>query len=486
MIFRRLRKFLKPRLARYPAAMRLYEATSWAARIAKGFVPNRAKRFFPKIVDVVFPMWIGPRVRLAQHYFGDGKPDKAIAVAEDVFARTPDLYMDEQTLQRIASIYYLDGRYEDARRVFKRTEECRRREAGELQYDRLGLRFFSTTFFGIGALGSLDRYVKADVLGVTPRRMNVILGAPEHSANPAYLRYWEKYFSVVTHPRTISRLAPLCHCLEERSNWIWCGGNFAAIAREAQLKWEAEGREALLELNPEHRERGRRLLRDLGVPEGAWFVGLHVRETKGRSIRDADIRTYGLAVEEIARRGGWVLRIGGRGMRPLPSWPNCVDFARSARREDWTDVFVWAEGRFFVGTGSGPQLIPTSFGKPVAIANYGPIAAIVCGKDDVLLPKHYWVEREGRYLTLTERMNPNCAIQESPDVFAKLGIRVVDNTPEELRDLAVEMIDRSAGRHVETDQERQLQARFAELAATHAFYPVRIARAFMSRHPDLF
>src|SRR5262249_23027435 len=157
------------------------------------------------------------------------------------------------------------------------------------------------------------------------------------------------------------------HCLEERSNWIWCGGNIAAIAREAQLKWEAKGRGPLLELDPEHRERGRRLLRDFGVPEGAWFVGLHVRETKDRSIRDADIATYGPAVEEIARRGGWVLRIGGHGMRPLPRWPNCVDLAHSTRREDWTDVFVWAEGRFFIGTGSGPQLIPASFGKPVAI-----------------------------------------------------------------------------------------------------------------------
>src|SRR5262249_27509719 len=156
-------------------------------------------------------------------------------------------------------------------------------------------------------LGFLDRYVKAEMLGLIPRRTNVLLGAPEHFANPAYRRYWEKYFSVVTHPRTISLLAALSHSLEERSNWIWCGGNSVATAREAQLKWEAEGRGPLLELEPEHRERGRRLLRDFGVPEGAWFVGLHVRETRDRSIRDADLATYGLAVEEIARRGGWVL-----------------------------------------------------------------------------------------------------------------------------------------------------------------------------------
>jgi hypothetical protein len=83
-------------------------------------------------------------------------------------------------------------------------------------------------------------------------------------------------------------------------------------------------------------------------------------------------------------------------------------------------------------------------------------------------------------------VNPEHALQESPDVLAKLGIRVVDNTPEELRELVIEMLDRLEGRHAEVEHERVLQTRFDELAAARQFYPVRIARAFMSRHPDLF
>jgi putative glycosyltransferase (TIGR04372 family) len=177
--------------------------------------------------------------------------------------------------------------------------------------------------------------------------------------------------------------------------------------------------------------------------------------------------------------------MGNNSMRPLPNYPNTIDYAHSARRQDWMDVFLWAEGRFFIGTASGPQLIPTSFGKPVAITNYGPIATMMCGKDDILLPKHYWLEKERRYLTLPERANPSHALQESPDVLAKLGIRVVDNTPEELRELVIEMMDRLEGRHEEIDHERALQTHFAELAAAHQFYPVKIARPFLSSHPEL-
>lgn len=261
--------------------------------------------------------------------------------------------------------------------------------------------------------------------------------------------------------------------------------NVAMIGRAAQLQWEAEGRGPLLELSNEHRERGYRLLREFGVPQDAWFVGLHVREASDRlNLRNADVGTYRLAVEEIAKRGGWVLRMGDDSMRPLPPWPNMIDYVHSGKREDWMDVFLWAEGRFFIGTGSGPQMIPPTFGKPVAIANYGPIATIVCGKDDILLPKPYWSKNEGRYLSLSERMQPNYAFNESIRAFAKFDVRVVDNTPDELRELVIEMINRLEGQHAETEEERATQAQFAALAATYQFYPVKIARVFMSKYPQ--
>ena len=150
------------------------------------------------------------------------------------------------------------------------------------------------------------------------------------------------------------------------------------------------------------------------------------------------------------------------------------------------DVFLWAQGRFFIGTASGPQVIPTTFGRPVALANYGPIAILVCGKDDVLLPKHYWHDKERRYLSLAERISSDYRSLESVSALSGMGIRVIDNTPEELRELAVEMIDRLEGRQAETAQERAMQARFAQLAETYEIYPVKMARAFLSRHSAVF
>src|SRR5712691_5676646 len=171
MMFRRARKSLKSRLQRHPAAFQFYDAMSRAT--------GAAKRFFPKLAAGAFPAWIAPRVRLAERYFGR-EPEKAVAILDDVLARKPDLHRPDQIFHRIASIYYLDGRYEDARRLFKRVEERRCEVARRLQYDRLGLRFFPKAgFSNIGPLAMLDKYVKAQILGIIPERTNVILGAPE-------------------------------------------------------------------------------------------------------------------------------------------------------------------------------------------------------------------------------------------------------------------------------------------------------------------
>jgi putative glycosyltransferase (TIGR04372 family) len=480
---KKLRKLLKSRMARHPVTRVFYEVPSLTLRAAKLLLALGINQFFPILIT--------PRLRLAMRYMGEGKFNKALAIANDVLTREPGRHLDDNTLGWLAAICYMLGRAKDAYRVWTLAEGRRWKLARDLQYDRLGLRFFTKAhFFGLGHLGVLDKYVKAEMLGMIPQCKNIILGAAEEFPNPAYIRYLEKYFSCITDPRAVSLLAALPLQVdfsvvraaqgELRTTTAFCG--------DVQFQWEQEGRPPLLELNPEDRTRGYQVLHELGVPEGTWFAGLHVREgtDRMRDVRNSDITTYRLAIEEIANRGGWVLRMGDHSMRPLPPWPNTIDYAHSERREDWMDVFLWAEGRFFIASASGPQQIPTTFGKPVAITNYGPLAHFYCAKDDILLPKHYWHEREARYLTLPERMSEGPGFLESIELLAALGIRVIDNSAEELRDLVIEIMDRLQARHSETEQERAAQAHFAEMAAARNLYPARIARAFLSRCPELF
>ena len=52
-------------------------------------------------------------------------------------------------------------------------------------------------------------------------------------------------------------------------------------------------------------------------------------------------------------RGAWCLRMGDPSMRPMPRAPRVIDYAHSAIRSDWMDVFLCARCRFFIGNTSG-------------------------------------------------------------------------------------------------------------------------------------
>ena len=146
--------------------------------------------------------------------------------------------------------------------------------------------------------------------------------------------------------------------------------------------WEDEGRPPLLSIREEHAARGRAGLEALGVPPEAWFVCLHVR-TAGffqevaahrNSLRNAEIGSYLPAVEAIVRRGGWVVRIGDATMPALPEMPGLVDYAHSALKSDWMDVYLLGAARFFLGTTSGPWVVAHAFGTPVAMTNQLPFS----------------------------------------------------------------------------------------------------------------
>src|SRR6266496_2341643 len=281
-------KLLTQSLRRYPSVFRVYRGISWTfsrspvVPVTKRLLA-RPRLWLAKAANVACPMWIGPRCWLAHYYAVHGEWRRATTIADDVLARGPDLQVTDRGTHRLSAVYSLQGNYDRARRVFEVIEKRNYEVTRALQYDRLGLRFFpSYEFYPIGHLGRLDHHVKAEILGIVDQRTVILLGAPKEFSNPAYVRYWEKYFSLVTEPRTISLLGPISYRLQQlQSPWRSTDGRrqeHAAFAREVQLRWEAARREPLLELSAEHRGRGYERLRDIGVPEGAWFVGLHVRD----------------------------------------------------------------------------------------------------------------------------------------------------------------------------------------------------------------
>ena len=72
--------------------------------------------------------------------------------------------------------------------------------------------------------------------------------------------------------------------------------------------------------------------------------------------------------------------------------------------------------------------------------------------------------------------------------FSERGLKPVDNTPQEIAELAIEMMDRLDGNVEDEQDDADLQARFRALIQPHHYCwhsSSRIGRAFLRRHRAL-
>ena len=73
---------------------------------------------------------------------------------------------------------------------------------------------------------------------------------------------------------------------------------------------------------------GKEQLMQLGIPKDAWFVCIHAREAvflrlmKSYIVIAMPYSNLIPAIEEITRRGGWIVRLGDPTMVPLKT-PSC-------------------------------------------------------------------------------------------------------------------------------------------------------------------
>jgi len=432
------------------------------------------------------PAPLEAKVKAAELLAGAGRFQEAFALWKVVFAARPDWI---EVHKRFTAALLFCGELALADAAFQARVDWANAEARRLGLNHLGVRFLRDFTTHIGHLGLLDGYVKAGLLGRRSQARPVVLFGRKPVANPCYLDYWRRQLpDMVASKDAYGRLEGLVDFLEDHTHgWLdrhghqritYAYGDYVQV----QAQWERERRRPLLALEPGHAAKGAACLRAMGVPEGAWFVGLHVREDRWDRVRDARVESYLPAIRAITARGGWVVRMGDPAMTPLPSLPQVADYALGPHKSDWMDVYLWAAGRFFVGTLSGPYQIPPTFGRPCLLTNVAPVYAPAMYGEDLILHKRYFMPAEKRFLPLPELVATGIGLVSSCGHLASLGVELVDNTPEEIREAVEEMLDRVEGRPVPDDPD--LQAAFRR-----AYEPVggtngRIGRDFARRHAD--
>ena len=361
-----------------------------------------------------------------------------------------------------------------------------------------GVRFIDAPYWVFERIGHLamdfDSYFKEQLLSHR-KVIPVLLCAGRTPANEALLAHWSQYVHVIRSRWICWLLQPLMSFPEVVDSLL----GYCSVARGASRAYEVQSRWAdrapIICLSEAEIARGEAQLRVLGIPEGAWFVCVHSREGGylpgdewANSYRNSNVSDYVDAMRAIVARGGWCVRVGDPTMRPLDPMPGVVDYAQSSSKSDWMDLFLCARCRFFLGNSSGLFGLAGIFGKPSALANMTPLGCVYAQfPRDISIPK-LLRDAQGRMLPLPEAFADEASEFRLTPEFEERGLRQVDNTPQEIAELAIEMMDRLDGKLKQEHDDAGLQTCFRALIQPHHYCwhaSARIGRAFLRRHRAL-
>lgn len=242
------------------------------------------------------------------------------------------------------------------------------------------------------------------------------------------------------------------------SNPIWI--NLRRSGFDQREKWYLPGPQ--MSYTDEENAKGRRLQVEMGIPEDAQYICFHARDKLYRDSPDFspdefwyenDFRychekNYLAAADYLTRQGFYVIRMGFMAERPLETDnPMIIDYPVSVRchlkDRDFADAFLCANCKFFLGDTSGIYLLASAFGIPIAYANMIPICDNGRTEKDIFIPRKYWHVRSERYLPyrmiLERGWEEDTLTREQLESLSSDGIEIVENSANEILDLAVEM-----------------------------------------------
>ena len=235
-----------------------------------------------------------------------------------------------------------------------------------------------------------------------------------------------------------------------------------------------------LDFTQEEETYGKEILKKFGLKPDDKFVCLQARDSayshkkisprfrdwSYHNYRNYNIDDFVMAAESLAERGYYVFRMGVVVEKPLNSKnKKIIDYANTDLRSDFMDIYLSAKCLFSVTTDSGFYELPYLFRKPTAILHC-PVGRFPAYSDKFLLTtKKHVLENEKKELSLSEIFSYELAYCCDARDFEKKGVKLIDYTPTDIKDLAMEMTDIVESKEKPNLENDKLQNKFKNLFA---------------------
>lgn len=246
---------------------------------------------------------------------------------------------------------------------------------------------------------------------------------------------------------------------------------------------------------------GKQELEKMGISKTTKYICFHTRDAAYKKLivpgrdwsyhdfRDANIQNYIPMAERLALKGYYMVRVGAEVAEALNTAnPMIIDCPLKYRTE-FLDFYLGANCYFFITSNTGAVMIPGIFRKPIVLVNLVPMDSPPSWTEhDLAIPKKLWLKREKRFLTFREIFESKLYRTHHSQKYANLGIEIVENSPEEISEAAIEMERRLSGKWKTSEEELELQRRFRytqENCVHGNVMPLRIGYEFLKENLNL-
>lgn len=316
-------------------------------------------------------------------------------------------------------------------------------------------------------------------------------------SNYQLLEMIHRVFPVISDPLLIYMI----NILAKDDPQLW---NIKGMLFSTQIDYEVYNSvPSQLFFTEEEEQRGKKLLEDMGIEDGAQFICFNNRDKaylnqhnqqrnwSYHDHRDSNIDNCILAAKYFQDKGYYCIRMGHTVEKPLETGNSRIIEYASNFRSDFGDIYLAAKCKFWFGSASGIICVSSMFNVPTVWVNVIPFGGVVpYNKGDIYIPKKLWYKPEKRFLTYRELYNSKSARWgHFSKNYEVLEIEVIENTPEEILECTKEMYERLEGTWKDNDEDEELQnivRSYFEEGDVPYNAPSRIGTEFLRKNKDLF
>jgi len=293
---------------------------------------------------------------------------------------------------------------------------------------------------------------------------------PNQQIKKMWDRVFQKYPHIVVLPSPLFRVA---HATLRWNQILPKGNPHIVKTSNVDIHGFFSKTQPHLYFTSKEEQQGKEALKKMGIPENIPFVCFFSRDSKYKEsidsgnrkyhcYRNANIKNYLLAAEKLSQRNYFAVRMGFIVEETInTSNPKIIDYSCNGQRTPFLDIYLGARCDFFICTPSGICSIPESFKRPIVYTNVVPMELMPSWFDkSLVIVKKLWLKREKRFMKFKEILESKVGLYYRAELYEKAGIEVIDNTPEEIAEVSIEMDERLRGTRETTKEDEELQQRF--------------------------